>query len=80
MARRDIKKGEPITTNATQEIRNELTTFLESYENANSIQNLKWLKLGYRNARCSYSCQGKIKTLVLRRVDGNWEKVISEKN
>jgi hypothetical protein len=67
-----IKKGEMITTNATQEILNELTTFLEVYERRNTIKNLRWLQKGYRNAKCTYICNNKSRNLTLKRVAGNW--------
>jgi len=70
-ATRDIKKGEMITTNATNEIENELTTFLEAYE-TNPIKNLELLKKGYRNAIIKYECNNHTKTLTLKRIDGNW--------
>lgn len=67
-----IKKGEMITTNATVEIHRELSTFLEAYEKGNPITNLQWTKRGYRNAACSYVINGAKKTLILKRIDGNW--------
>lgn len=69
---KSIKKGEMITTNATQEVRSELETFAEAYENK-PIKNFKWLKGDYRNAVINYSLPNKkSKTLTLRRIDGNW--------
>jgi len=72
---RPIKKGEMITTNATEEIQNELTTFLETYEKIGSIRDLQWLKVGYRNAACTYIAKDVKKTLTLKRIDGNWRVV-----
>src|SRR5690606_37230474 len=76
---RDIKKGEPITINATQEIQHELKTFAAAHEKV-EITNFKWLKGGYRNAVVSYSLpkDSKKKTLVLKRIMGNW-RVLEEK-
>ena len=73
---RPIKKGELITTNGTVEIQNELKTFLEIYEEA-SISGLHWLKIGYRNAVCSYTYRGVKKVLTLKRINGNW-RVMNE--
>ena len=73
-ATRPIKKGEMITTDATAEIQNELSTFLEVYEKV-PIKDVQWLKMGYRNAVCGYSAKGKKKTLTLKRIDGNWQVV-----
>ncbi len=71
-----IKKGEMITTNATIEIRREIETFIDVFENKKP-EDLKWLKLGYRNAICTYNANGKSKQLILKRVDGNW-KIIKQ--
>lgn len=68
---RDIEKGEMITTNASDEILFELTTFVESYEKQ-PISKFKRLKGGYRNATVSYSINGNKKLLHLRREKGNW--------
>lgn len=75
---RDIKKGEPITINATQEVRHELETFVETHEKV-KITNFKWLKGGYRNATVSYSVpNAKEKMLTLKRIMGNWH-IVEEK-
>lgn len=71
---RPIKKGEMITTNATDEFKFEVKTFIESNEGKN-IGNFQWLKGGYRNAVVRYSTKGKDKTLVLKRLNGNWHIV-----
>ena len=69
---RPIKKGEMITTNATQEVRNELETFVESYEKTKPT-NFRWLSGGYRNAVVRYSLpNNKSKILKLQRNKGNW--------
>ena len=73
VALRDIRKGESITTNATQEIKNEITTFLEAYEKESTVRNIQWQKLGYRNAKCTYLCDDQSKTVTMKRIDGNWE-------
>ncbi len=73
-ALRDIKRGEMITTNATEEILFELTTFIEAYEKE-SISNFSKIKGGYRNATVSYKLDGKSKLLCLHREDGNWRIV-----
>jgi hypothetical protein len=70
---RPIKKGEMITTNATLEVRNEIETFVEVYEQA-PLTKFKWLKGGYRNATVSYNVGNKTKELTLKR-DGNWQIV-----
>lgn len=72
-ATKQIKRGEMITTNATIEIRRELETFLEVYEKTKKPRDIKWLKLGYRNAICTYSLGGKLKQFTFKRVDGNWK-------
>lgn len=72
-ATRSIKKGEMITTNATIEIKKELETFLEVHEKNGEPGDLRWIKLGYRNATCAYKINGKTKQLILRRIDGNWK-------
>lgn len=74
VAARDIAKGEEITTNATQEILNELNTFLLSYEK-NKISDLVWSKKGYRNASCHYRLDTVTKILTLRRTYGNWSVI-----
>lgn len=69
---RPISKGEMITTNATEEVRNELETFVEAYEKTKPTD-FRWLKGGYRNAVIKYSLpSNKSKTLKLQRVRGNW--------
>lgn len=70
-----IKKGEMITTNATVEIQNELETFLEVYDKSINIKDIKWIKMGYRNAICTYTRAGKLKHLTLKRIAGNWNMV-----
>lgn len=73
IATKPIKKDEMITTNATAEVRKELQTFVEVYEDTKEISNFKWLKGGYRNAILVYSVSsGLQKTLDLKRSDGNW--------
>lgn len=72
---RPIKKGEMITTNATEEIRNELMTFVEALEQT-TVKKFTWDRGGYRNAVVSYYVGGKKKTLTLRRIEGNW-RIIS---
>src|SRR5579872_1893379 len=71
-ALRPIKKGEAITINDRIELQSELDTFLEAYEKARPIKNLRWLKKSYWNAACSYVCNGSKKTLILKRVRGDW--------
>ncbi len=73
---RPIKKGEMITTNATQEIQKELETLLEVRLD-HPIQSLKWTKLGYRNASCEYTVQGKRRSMNLKRISGNWQIIKS---
>lgn len=74
VALRPIKKGEMITTNATQEILSELRTFVESYESKKKVTQFERLKGGYRNAVVRYSLSsGKRMTLILQRVAGNWQ-------
>ncbi len=73
-ALRDIKKGEMITTNATEEILFELTTYIEAHEKE-SISNFNKIQGGYRNATVSYAVDGKSKLLCLRREEGNWRIV-----
>lgn len=75
VALHDIKTGDPITTNGSKEILNELNTFLENYESGKPIATLQWQKKGYRNAACRYTCQGIKKSLTLKRIDGNWQVV-----
>lgn len=73
-----IKKGDMITTNATEEVRKELETFIEAHEGARKTNNFKWLKGGYRNATVRYQlANGYQKTVELKRVDGNW-RVLKE--
>lgn len=71
---RDIKKGEMITINATDEVKFELKTFVDSYENT-KVSNFKREKGGYRNAVVSYSVGQKKKRLTLKRINGNWRIV-----
>lgn len=76
IAIRPIKKGEMITTNATQEIHAELRTFVEAREKTEAIRDFTWLKGGYRNAVVRYSVRGGgEKTLTLKRVQGNWRVI-----
>ncbi len=72
IAIRPIKKGEMITTNATQEIHAELRTFIEAQEKTEVIRDFTWLKGGYRNAVIRYIVGGRSKTLILKRRNGNW--------
>lgn len=75
VALRPIKKGEMITTNATQEVLTELRTFVESYE-MKKITQFERLKGGYRNAVVRYSLPArKEKTLIVQRIAGNWRIV-----
>jgi hypothetical protein len=72
IAIKPIKKGDMITTNATVEVQKELKTFIEALEGM-EIQDFKQLKGGYRNAVISYLLPNqKLKTLTLKRMDGNW--------
>jgi SET domain-containing protein len=74
-ALRPIRKNEMITTNATQEVCNELETFVEAHEKIKPT-NFKWLKGGYRNVVISYSTTNNTrKTLQLQRIKGNWHIV-----
>lgn len=76
-ASREIKRGEMITTNATDEFKFEVKTFLEVYENS-ALNNFTWLKGGYRNAVVSYKIvNGTEKILTLKRVKGNW-RILNE--
>lgn len=75
-ALRDIEKGEMITTNATEEILFEVTTFVEVYENHQPINNFNKLNGGYRNVTVSYTVKGERKLLQLRRENGNWRIII----
>ena len=68
---RPILKGDMITTNATEEIRNELMTFVEALEQT-AVKKFAWIRGGYRNAVVSYYIGEKKKALTLRRVAGNW--------
>lgn len=73
IAVRPIKKGEMITTNATQETLNELRTFFEHLENQ-SLIDFKRIQGGYRNAIVAYRLKNGIqKTAKLKRIDGNWK-------
>ena len=72
-ATKPIKKGEMITTNATEEFKFEVKTFIEANEE-NVIVNFQWLKGGYRNAVVSYKVANKLKKLTLKR-NGNWQIV-----
>lgn len=68
-----IKKGEMITTNATVEVRKELETFVEAFEDTKRIYDFKWVKGGYRHAVVTYLLpRQKQKILSLQRIDGNW--------
>lgn len=71
-ATRDIKSGEMITTNATEEIKFEVKSFLEAREG--KIEDFKWLKGGYRNAEVQYSINGKTEQVKLKRM-GNWHTI-----
>lgn len=73
---RPIKKGEMITTNATEEVRSEVETFLEAYEKA-PIDDFKWIKGGYRNAAVSYRVGSKTYKVILKRA-GNWQIIRAE--
>lgn len=75
IALRPIKKGEMITTDATNEVLNELQTYVDVYEKGKTISDFKRLQGAYRNAVVRYSIQGKEKTLTLKRVQGNWKIV-----
>ncbi|PIR03580.1 MAG: hypothetical protein COV59_05320 [Candidatus Magasanikbacteria bacterium CG11_big_fil_rev_8_21_14_0_20_39_34] len=77
IAVKPIKKGEMITINATNEIKNELKTFIEVYEEGKTINNFDWLKGGYRNAVVSYKADDIKKRIDLKRVNGNW-KILNE--
>ncbi len=71
-AARPIKKSEMITNNATLEVQTELETFIPTHEKT-KVSNFKWLKGGYRNAVVCYLLpDGRKKTLMLKRVAGNW--------
>lgn len=73
----EIKKGDMITTNSTLEIKKELETFVLAYEKNKKISQFTYIKVGYRNSIINY-CLSKIKkTLILKRIDGNW-KIIEE--
>jgi hypothetical protein len=75
---RPIKKGEPITINANLEVQHELETFVVAHEKA-EVTDFEWLSGGYRNAVVRYKpSNGHEKTLVLRRIRGNW-RVLDEK-
>lgn len=69
-----IKKDDMITTNATEEIRNELMTFVEALEQT-AVRRFTWDKGGYRNAIVSYSLGDDHKTLNLQRIQGNWRAI-----
>jgi len=68
---RPILKGDMITTNATEEIRNELMTFVEALEQT-AVKKFTWIRGGHRNAVVSYYIDEKKRALTLRRVKGNW--------
>jgi len=73
---RSIKKGDMITTNATEEVRNELITFAEALEGGR-VSSFRWTKGDYRNVVVQYALgEGSVKELRLKRIDGNW-RVIS---
>ena len=72
IAIKTIKKGEMISTNATVEVKKELETFLEHYEDK-KIKDFKRVKGGYRNATVTYSLLNKPQKLLhLKRSNGNW--------
>lgn len=65
-----------ITTNATEEVRNELITFAEALEGGR-VSSFRWTKGDYRNVVVQYALgEGSVKELRLKRIDGNW-RVIS---
>lgn len=69
---RDIKKDEPITINANLEVQHELETFVAAHEKV-EVTDFQWLKGSYRNAEVCYKLpNGKQKTLVMKRIRGNW--------
>jgi len=78
IALRPIKKGEMITTNATEEVRKELQTFVEVYEKGKDIADFQNISGGYRNAVVSYTADNTRKLLTMKRIDGNW-RVLNEK-
>jgi len=71
---KDIKKGDMITTNATDEIKNEVRTYIEFKTNGDATE-FEWLSGGYRNASCNYTHNGYRKNIQLKRVDGNWRMI-----
>lgn len=79
IAKRRIRKGEMITTNASIEVLAELRTYVESLSNKKLVDFQK-ISGGYRNAKIKYRFENEQnKKVQLRRVAGNWRIIDNKK-